>query len=323
MYICFVRYTNSYQEAVIEAKYSIQLVSKLSGIGVHTIRAWEKRYNALTPNRSQTGRREYNDTDLEKLVFLSQLCTLGHSIGKIANLPSSELKTMLDKFAKTSRTEIQIKDGNDFNLQSTIDNMLLAITMYKLEIIDHELSKIKLLVSTKDLIFKVLLPLLSKVGELIQKRQLTISGELAFYAILKFHLGEVIYKSRRKNQGLEKILVAAPEGTFDEVPLLLVSILLISKNFEVIYLGNNSPAGALLEISQATGANNVMLFLGRVNEEDTVNFHKKYLDFLIKKSPASLKIFALKSKNIDFKNPYQDRLSLYENLGQIDQLMKF
>lgn len=299
------------------------MVSRLSGVGVHTIRAWEKRYNALVPSRSNTGRREYNDSDLEKLVYLSQLCTLGHSISKIANLDSAVLKDLLDKFAKSSSKEVTFKSEAEFNLQATLDNMILAISLYKLDVIDHELSKIKLLVNTRDLIFKVLIPLLAKVAELIQKRQLTHSGELAFYSILKFHLGEVIYKSRKKNQELEKILVCAPEGTFEEIPLLLISILLISKNFEVIYLGNNTPASSLIEISSAISCKNIILYLGRVSEEEGSNYLNKYLEFLTKKMTNSSRIFALKSKNIDLKLIKSSKVTIYDNLNQIDQLIKF
>ena len=79
--------------------YSIQLASKISGVGVHTIRAWEKRYQAVVPQRNTSGRREYNDKDIERLSLLSELCTLGHSIGKIANLSTEDLKVQLQKFA--------------------------------------------------------------------------------------------------------------------------------------------------------------------------------------------------------------------------------
>ena len=52
--------------------YNIQMVSKLTGISIHTLRAWEKRYQAVVPERDSSGRRTYNDSELEKLKILGK-----------------------------------------------------------------------------------------------------------------------------------------------------------------------------------------------------------------------------------------------------------
>ena len=74
------------------SQYSIQVVSNITGIGVHTLRAWEKRYKAVVPERSENGRRMYKDSDVEKLKLLAELCSIGNQIGTIANLSIEELK---------------------------------------------------------------------------------------------------------------------------------------------------------------------------------------------------------------------------------------
>ena len=48
--------------------YSIADLEKLSGIKSHTIRIWEKRYNLLTPERTETNIRTYNDVQLRKIL---------------------------------------------------------------------------------------------------------------------------------------------------------------------------------------------------------------------------------------------------------------
>jgi DNA-binding transcriptional MerR regulator len=62
-------------------------MSKLSGVTAHTLRAWEKRYGALKPSRTQGGQRAYNVQDLERLRRLKNLTETGFSIGQIAHLP--------------------------------------------------------------------------------------------------------------------------------------------------------------------------------------------------------------------------------------------
>ncbi|MFP5490687.1 MAG: MerR family transcriptional regulator [Bacteriovoracia bacterium] len=72
--------------------FNIQMAAQISGLSTHTIRAWEKRYGALRPDRTETGRRQYSTEEIERLTLLSQLTNLGNSIGQIARLPDGELK---------------------------------------------------------------------------------------------------------------------------------------------------------------------------------------------------------------------------------------
>ena len=78
-------------------KYNIQIASKLSGVGTHTLRAWEKRYGAVVATRNDSGRRLYSDEDIEKLRLLSELCSLCSSIGTIAKNSVEDLKGFLKK----------------------------------------------------------------------------------------------------------------------------------------------------------------------------------------------------------------------------------
>ena len=49
--------------------YPIRAVSRLTGISVDTLRAWERRYEAVVPGRGQRG-RSYSDADVARLQRL-------------------------------------------------------------------------------------------------------------------------------------------------------------------------------------------------------------------------------------------------------------
>ena len=51
----------------IKTSFSIKDLENLSGIKAHTIRIWEKRYNLLEPERTDTNIRTYNLRSLQKL----------------------------------------------------------------------------------------------------------------------------------------------------------------------------------------------------------------------------------------------------------------
>ena len=64
--------------------YQINELERLTGIKAHTIRIWEKRYELITPSRTDTNRRYYNDKQVLKLLNVATLIAKGHKISKIA-----------------------------------------------------------------------------------------------------------------------------------------------------------------------------------------------------------------------------------------------
>jgi DNA-binding transcriptional MerR regulator len=80
--------------------YQIGTVSSLTGVDAHTIRAWERRYGAIKPARSGTGRRQYDDACIERLQLLKALVDCNEAIGTVAHLPDDELRSRLAKIAE-------------------------------------------------------------------------------------------------------------------------------------------------------------------------------------------------------------------------------
>ena len=80
------------QTQIANDEYKIGAVSKITGIGTETLRAWERRYKAVVPKRSESGDRVYDAENLSKLFMLKNLVDVGNSIGTIAHLSLSELK---------------------------------------------------------------------------------------------------------------------------------------------------------------------------------------------------------------------------------------
>ena len=67
------------------ARYPIRAVSKLTGISIDTLRAWERRHGVVSPIRDDRGRL-YTDADVNRLRLLQRALADGHSIGRLAPL---------------------------------------------------------------------------------------------------------------------------------------------------------------------------------------------------------------------------------------------
>lgn len=77
-----------------QAKYSIGVISRLTGISVHTLRLWDRRYGLSASTRSPAGQRQYSQVDLDHLRLIKSLIDSGFKIGDIAELPHKTLSAI-------------------------------------------------------------------------------------------------------------------------------------------------------------------------------------------------------------------------------------
>src|SRR5919107_4915681 len=72
-------------------RHPMRVVTRRTGLSADVLRVWEKRYGVVTPSRSDTGRRLYSDTDIERLRLLHRATLAGRSIGQVAGLSTPAL----------------------------------------------------------------------------------------------------------------------------------------------------------------------------------------------------------------------------------------
>lgn len=76
-----------------EPGYRIGAVTRLTGIQTDTLRMWERRYQVVTPRRTETANRLYSHHDIARLSLIKSLVDAGHAIGTIAGLSLEQLQT--------------------------------------------------------------------------------------------------------------------------------------------------------------------------------------------------------------------------------------
>ena len=75
-----------------EALYSIGAVARMLDIPASTIRAWEERYEVVTPNRSEGAQRVYSRNQVEQLRFIKAKMEVGVSAADAHRLLAQELQ---------------------------------------------------------------------------------------------------------------------------------------------------------------------------------------------------------------------------------------
>ncbi len=90
--------------------YRIGAVSRLTGITQDALRIWERRYQVVTPHRTEKGGRLYSEEDIARLTAIKSLVDEGHAISTVANLTLEELNKRLNRNqpAEPSRNQNEI-----------------------------------------------------------------------------------------------------------------------------------------------------------------------------------------------------------------------
>jgi DNA-binding transcriptional MerR regulator len=65
------------------ARFTIRAASALTGINPNTLRAWERRYGLVTPERTPKGYRLYSQEDVQRLRQVQSALQQGISVGRV------------------------------------------------------------------------------------------------------------------------------------------------------------------------------------------------------------------------------------------------
>lgn len=244
-------------------KYNIQLASKISGVGVHTIRAWEKRYKAVSPIRSAKGRREYVESEVLRLKLLSKLCHMGHSIGQIASIETSELEKMLskldNKIVGIDSKKMFAERISDDELEISKFTLEMAVNTFKLDIINYELSKLKNALSPKDFVFNVIDSLVQLVHQKVNSSELSVAQKHSLYSLLKFQMEFCLHLNTESViHSKPTFMIMANENLLDEVYTLSSALLCSQYGLNFISLPDKLASQSIIDTCQLINADQLI-----------------------------------------------------------------
>lgn len=216
--------------------YSIKDLEQLSGIKAHTLRIWEQRHNLLSPKRTETNIRYYDDDDLKLILNVALLNDNGFKISKIAVMSGAEIK----------QNVIQLTDRS-----LTHDDQIHALTICMIEMdeerFDKVLSTYIIKIGFEQTMLNIIYPFMSKIGVLWQTGAINPAQEHFISNLIRQKLIVAIDGQIYKNGG-KKFLLFLPEAELHEISLLFAAYLIKLKGHKVIYLGQNTPNEDLLTV---------------------------------------------------------------------------
>ena len=250
--------------------YSIKDIEKLSGVKAHTLRMWEKRYDIITPRRTETNIRYYLEEDLQKILNIALLNRNGFKISKIADMASQEITS---KVAEISEIDTQH--------EGQVDGLMLS--MFELNEIKFSRILNKHIESDgmEQTMDKVIYPFLDRISSMWFTGSIKGVHESFVTHIIRRKLNVVIDQLQKDPVG-SKCIIYLPEGETQELSLLYLHYVLKLRGHDVVNLGTNVPIIDVLEAQAILQAKCVFTFF---NDSFTDVDLQPYLDNLSRHLP--------------------------------------
>ncbi|MCC8359246.1 MerR family transcriptional regulator [Salinimicrobium sediminilitoris] len=250
-------------------QFSISQLSQFSGIKPHTIRIWEKRYNALRPHRSEGNTRYYDGAQLRRLLNIVGLAETGVKISKLCAMSDEELFKM--------RADYESEAGLKEDYQYFINQLVAAGMGYDEANFEKTFSHCLLKFGLQKTYVEIILPLLNRIGLMWSVNNIPPSQEHYISNLLKQKMFTAIDSMPPVKKAEENWLLFLPEDEFHELGLLFTNYFLRSRGKNVIYLGANVPLSSIKHTLEGLEIDNLMLFLVHHDLPEKIDTYLKEL----------------------------------------------
>lgn len=260
--------------------HPIQVVSRRTGLNVHLLRAWEKRYGAVAPLRTPARRRLYSEGDIERLLLLRRVTRGGHSIGQVARLPLRDLRSLLESDAGAAR-RLRVSSANEHpaarqgapespvprdGTEDCLGDCLESVRKLDIAGLEGDLGRASLAFGNHAILENLLAPLLRRVGDEWHQGSMRIAHEHLLSGAVRSFVGQIAGQTRVASAA-PRLLAGTPAGQNHELGALFASATASSEGWRAIYLGPNLPAEEIAAVAARCGARAVALSLSYPSDD--------------------------------------------------------
>ena len=227
----------------INGLYPIGTVSEITGVNAVTLRAWERRYGLIQPERTPKGHRMYSQTDVEKIQRIVVKLGQGVAISRVAE--SMDFR------------EPPIESDDDIWDQYQA-RMIEAISRFDESVLDSVYNEAMSLYPVDIVTRQLLTPLLVHLGERWQTSEGSVAEEHFFSVFMRNKLGARFHHRNMRNTG-PRLIAACLPGEHHEFGLLLFALAAHARGYRLILLGADMPLTELPHVIQRTQSDAVVL----------------------------------------------------------------
>lgn len=219
-----------------EPRYNIQIASQRTGIQPVTLRAWERRYHLLQPQREDNHYRLYSERDLAVLVWVKKQIENGVKV----SIAAKEMQMRIDR---NDWPESAIPPSIPLSAKHTnLSARQFAVRLFQ-QLVNHNeaaavetFNEAQVAFNLFTLFESVLTPCLVEIGEGWYRGEIRIATEHFASGFIRARL-MAIFQVLPIKHGNAQVLVGGAPGELHEIGALMIAILLRSSGLRVEYLG--------------------------------------------------------------------------------------
>ena len=229
-----------------EKLYTIGTVSKLTGVGAITLRAWERRYGLIEPIRKESGHRLFTRQHIDQINRITALTQQGVRISQIRpEMLETEVRSETDEESDTWKDYINsmmaaVIDFDEDRLEEIYND---ALSLYPIGVVTR----------------KLLTPLLIELGLRWASENGSIAEEHFFAFYLRNKIGARYHHRSRSNVNGPRLLLAGLPGENHELGLLLFALAAHEAGYQVVPLGANMPLHELAHVANKKNCSAILL----------------------------------------------------------------
>jgi methanogenic corrinoid protein MtbC1 len=229
-----------------DPKYNIKAVSQKTEIQAVTIRAWERRYQLLTPKRAENGYRLYSDRDVAILEWVKKRVDDGQTISSVvAEFARGVNENNWPEAVVNSSGPLPTAKKSDINPENYVRQLITALVRVdermSSEIFSEAMGNFRLM----NLFETILVPTLVEVGSRWERGEISVAIEHFASSLI---LGKIqgIYHSLPLHASAAKIMVGCAPDELHQIGSLMFAVLLREAGYRVEFLGPDIPLDDLL-----------------------------------------------------------------------------
>jgi len=249
---------------IVESKtqlWPMGAVTRRTGIGEHTLRAWERRFGFPKPVRLASGHRRFSGDQVQHLLLIAKALEFGYRAGDIVPLPLPELDQLLQSSGVFDRAGV---DG------SAEDAMLLAFDACKRfdrESLAGLLHGEAAVLGVPRFLRERVAPILDAVGEAWGRREIGIRHEHFFSEVLEDELRRLRAPLEAATRGRPVVIASLP-NELHGLGLQIAALAIVTAGRSVRVLGPHLPVEEIVQAAKALDASAVGLSVSIFAEPD-------------------------------------------------------
>jgi len=223
--------------------YSIKQASIRSGVSVPLIRAWERRYGVVSPRRTPSGYRLYDDEAVATLVRVRELTDDGWSASEASRaVLAGEVSVARSPLSSPSARGT---DTHEYQAE-LIERFIRSAMVMDISATAAALDEMFALGSFESIVDDLLMPALVALGRAWSDGSVDVAAEHAASAAVYRRLS-ALYEAAAV-VGDASVVVGLPPGSRHELGALAFAVALRRRGVGVLYLGADVPASSWVHV---------------------------------------------------------------------------